>query len=305
MPGSLRTNHVTKTVKRVFWLGSSIGSLGFLAYGVYLGYNELSKHPTTIDYRYLLASVATYSASLIVLVVNWNSILQSLGVRAGFKRNMKLYCFSNLSKQLPTMLWFIGTRILIYEREGVAKAITSGAILLELILVIFSNVVVCLAVIPALPALQHAQRVLVLVVVPPLIFILVRPQIAIRLMNRLLTRLGRNPLAIRLGWRNMLLWCTLYSFTWGVGGLFLYLLALAVYPAAIHYPLEITAAWVLSGLASQLRLILPIGIGWREVTLAYLLTLFMPLPSAVVIAILSKLWLAVNQSLWFLVSLLL
>jgi hypothetical protein len=296
---------VIKTLKRIFWLGSSIGSLGLLAYGLYLGYNELSKHPSTIDYRYLPPSIAAYSASLIVLVVNWNSILQSLGVSAGFRRNMKLYCFSNLSKQLPSMLWFVGTRVLIYEREGVAKAITSAAILLELALVAFSNVVVCVAVIPALPALQNAQRVLLVLVVPPLLFIVVRPQVAIRLMNRLLVRLGRNPLVIPLGWRNMLRWSMLYAFTWGVGGLFLYLLALAVYPAAVRYPLEITAAWVLSGLASQLRAILPIGIGWREVTLAYLLSLFMPLPSAVVIAILSKIWLAVNQSLWFLVSLLL
>jgi len=296
---------VTKTLKRIFWLGSSIGALAFLAYGASVSYKELSKHQYTIDYRYLLASIAAYSASLIILVVNWDSIVRSLGVSAGFKRNVKLYCFSNLSKQLPTMLWFIGTRVLLYEREGVAKAITSTAILLELTLVAFSNLVVCVAVIPALPAPQHAQMVLLLLVVPPLLFIVARPQIAIRLMNRLLRRLGRNPLTIPLGWRNMLLWSTLYSFTWGVGGLFLYLLALAVYPAAIHYPLEITAAWVLSGLASQLRVILPIGIGWREVTLVYLLSLFMPLPSAVVIAILSKIWLALNQSLWFLVSVLL
>ncbi len=296
-------NSLIPTLKRSFWLVSSIGGLLFLGFGAYLAWQELTKHPWSIDYRYLIGSLPIYWIALMTVIVNWNWIMTSLGATVGFKRNMKLYCLTNISKQLPSIIWFVGSRLLMYEREGVPKSLTSTGVVLELVLLTFSNVIVCLLVLPALPALQLAQRGLMLVLLVPLLLIMLRPAILIRLINSLLRRFGRNPLVIPLRSHDLVIWSMLYSVTWGLGGVFLYLLVLAISPVMTPHPLQIIGAWALSNLVNKLRLILPIGIGWSEVSLAYLLSFFMPLPSAVIITVVSRIWLALNEASWFLISL--
>jgi hypothetical protein len=292
-----------EVLKRSFWILSTIGALAFLAYGGYLAYGQLTSQAWSLDYRYMLCSLPLYWGALAIAIANWHSIIGSLGARLGFRRNMKLYCFTNLSRQLPGILWFVGTRVFKYEREGVPKAVTSASIVLELALLTFSNLLVCLLIMPALPQLDLAQRALLVLLLLPLVLVVVWPRVLIRVMNRLLAWVGRPGLSASPRGRNMVAWSALYSLAWLLGGLFLYALVLAVSPVAPPHPVEIVAAWALSNLVSKLRFVLPIGIGWSEVSLAYLLSLAMPLPTAIIITVLSWLWLAANEGFWFLASL--
>ena len=297
------SSRLARAAKVCFWLVSSVGGLLFLAYGAYLAYHQLLELPWSVDFRYLITSLPVYWAALGIAILNWNSIVRSLGVGLGLRRNMKLYCFANLTKQLPTIFWFVGTRVLLYEREGVSKVVTSTGVMLELLLLTLSNAAVCLLILPALPTLQAPPKILALILFLPLLLVAARPQLLIRLANALLSRLGKDPLEVGLRWQQMVTWCTLYSLTWVLGGVYLYLLVMAVSPAIAPTPLQIIAAWAFSGLASKLRFVLPVGLAWGEVSLAYLLSLFMPLPTAVLITVLSRIWLALNEGSWFLISL--
>jgi hypothetical protein len=291
-------------VKKSFWTISTAGGALFVVYALYIGRREFSLHEWSIEYQYLVPSFAAYSVALIMVAATWSWILKSLGVTLPFKRNIKLHLFTAVTRQLPTIIWSVGSLLFLYERDGVPKRVTSAAILLERALLTLSNVALCLLILPAIPAAHIPQARVIPLLLLPLLVVFLRPAVLIGLLNLLLTRLGRPPVVLSLPRRQATLWCALYAAAWGLGGVFLYLSVVAIYPSAITYPLEICGAWLLSGLVSTLRVVFPVGM-WREISLAYLLAFIMPLPAALVIALLSKVWIAAIEACWFLISLML
>lgn len=297
-----RKRRLTRLLKKSFWRVTSAAALLVLSYGTYLGWRELSKQQWHVDCRYLLPSFGAYSIVLAIVVVNWNSIVKSLGISLGFRRNMKLYCYTNLTKHLPSALWFVGTRLYLYQREGVAKGLTSMGVSLELTLLTSSNLIVCLAVLPLYPILKAQQVMLGVAILIPLLIITFYPRLLLRTVNFFRLRFNHAPLTVVLERKDMLLLSATYSAGWIVGGMFLYLLIMAIHPSVSSHVFEVIGAWVLSALVSRLRFVLPIGVGWREVTLAAILSSFMPLSTAVVVSVLSKIWLALSEVVWLLIS---
>jgi uncharacterized membrane protein YbhN (UPF0104 family) len=123
-------------------------------------------------------------------------------------------------------------------------------------------------------------------------------------LNRLSRRLLKTSLpTVRR--QDILQLTVIYSLNWLLGGtMFFFLVRTFAQVPWSSWP-NIVAIWALSGLVSTIvTLFIPAGLGPREVTMAYLLNTIVPPPIALAIAAMSRIWLAVNQFLWFLFSLL-
>jgi hypothetical protein len=60
----------------------------------------------------------------------------------------------------------------------------------------------------------------------------------------------------------------------------------------------VVQCWALSGLVSYVAFFAPISFGVREITLASLLSLTIPLSVAIVIVVLVRIWNMVNELIW-------
>jgi len=90
----------------------------------------------------------------------------------------------------------------------------------------------------------------------------------------------------------------IYCLAWVLGGFDLYLLANAIYPVSPQLLPAVIGAWAAAGAVSFVASYLIQGMGVTEVTLAALLSRFLPLPVSIVVVILFRLLLTVSEVGW-------
>jgi len=88
------------------------------------------------------------------------------------------------------------------------------------------------------------------------------------------------------------------GFAWIAGGCLLWLVADAIHPLEADVIPFLIADWGLAGAVSIVAGFLIGGLGIREVTLSAMLGQVMPLPVAVVVALVFRLILTVSEALW-------
>ena len=80
-----------------------------------------------------------------------------------------------------------------------------------------------------------------------------------------------------------------------VGGVGFYLFVDAVYPVAPQYILFLTGALAISSTLGLIAIFAPSGLGVREGALVYLLSLMMATPIAVIISVLTRIWMTLIE----------
>jgi uncharacterized membrane protein YbhN (UPF0104 family) len=80
-----------------------------------------------------------------------------------------------------------------------------------------------------------------------------------------------------------------------VGGIGFYLFIDAVYPVAPQYILFLTGALAISSTLGLIAIFAPSGLGVREGALVYLLSLMMATPVAVILSILTRIWMTLIE----------
>jgi hypothetical protein len=77
---------------------------------------------------------------------------------------------------------------------------------------------------------------------------------------------------------------------WAIGGIGFYLFVDSVFPVAPQSILFLTGALAISSILGLIAIFAPSGLGVREGALVYLLSLMMETPVAVIISILTRIW---------------
>jgi len=118
--------------------------------------------------------------------------------------------------------------------------------------------------------------------------------------NKLQGHLNRSTIDITLNWRDMMRWTGIYILNWISGGFMLYWMVCILYPVPSQSVLDIVGMWILSGVVATIfTTFLPFSFGPRELALALLLSNLIPLPVATMVSVLSRVWLGINQLIWF------
>lgn len=282
----LRSLGWQKAVAGVF----SVILFGYLLWTLAANWQELLAYEWQIKPVYLVASLLAYLASLLLGALAWHRIVWSMDRQVSQRRGVKFFLQSNLAKRLPGLIWYALGRLYLYEREGVAKSVISVALTFELVTMIAGGVIVYLATSWAgAAAVEALQQWWLLIPMAVLIFIMVWPKSLYGAVNWILIRRGHQILREQAKSGDLLLWSLLQAGAWLAGGVFIFFLAAGVYPdLGWSYFGAVINSWAGSGLVAMAALIVPIGLGLKEVTLAYLLSAFLPWPVAVLISLLGR-----------------
>ncbi|HET9222377.1 MAG TPA: hypothetical protein VFO07_07735 [Roseiflexaceae bacterium] len=280
-------------------IGTMLLSLGLLLAGLIRGWNDLIQYQWHLDWVLLGLSSLTYSASLLLAMLGWSVIIRSLGANSTRRQNAKIYLYSWMARRLPTPAPYLASRILLYEEIGVPKRITSVGLLWENILLIASSAVLVVLLLPLVSIVS--DRIPIVVALAALavgmLFVL-HPRLLTWGVNLILRRFGKAPLEAGLRAPVAISVLTIYALVWFAGGLILFLLIRMMYPLEWAVLPFVVQCWALSGLVSYVAFFAPFSFGVREVSLAYLLSLAMPLSVAIVVVVLMRIWNLLNELLW-------
>ena len=270
-----------------------------LGYSLHKNWAALAAFQWKINYPQIALSFILYTFDLTLAVLGWSLIVSKLAGFSDFRKNLKIYCYSNIASRLPGTVWYIISRAYLYEQQGIAKSVISIGSLLEMVLIILSGILTYFLFLPFLSPISALRNPLPLIALLLLGLLLTHPAT----LRAILQRFARGKVPYDLRYRDTLVWLGIYVVVWIVGGLVLYFAVNVFYPLPLTQLPEVIGAWTLSGVAASLVFFSPSGLGIRELTLSFLLSHYIPTPLAIVVAVGMRVGLTVYEAFWAVVAL--
>jgi hypothetical protein len=281
-----------------------IGALlvSVIAYSLLKSWRQIDLSSFNLDARYLFASLVPHAVGMALAALGWGLIVRQLDRGSSLLKSAKIYYYTNVPKNLPGTVWYILGRVYLHEKEGLGKTVTTVAVVLETIVILLASALVymvCLIFQPG-SAVVDWRYILLLFLAGA---VLLHPTVFNKAVNYVIRKLGQpGSASVSLRFRDIGLWLALYAVVIGIGGGALFLLVNAVYPAAVGTFLLITRAWAISVILSSLVFWLPGHLGIRDGILVVALNSFLPISAALVIALLWRVWMAIDELVWALVA---
>ncbi len=241
---------------------------------------------------FLLPAALFFVLDLLLALYAWHLLVSNLTAFDNFRINTKINLYSNLARRIPGSVWYVASRAILYEEQGVSKKMTTLLSALELTFFISSGIVVTLCTLPfwELPSnLSNDFPTAWLIIFIALCSLLLANPTILQFIWRWLAKESVR----QLYWRETLYWLLIYALTWVVGGFVLHAVINLFQPLALTVlPMSI-GVWSLAGIVSLVGFISLSVFGLREVSLALLLTPILPLPVTLLIGIVVRLiWLS-------------
>jgi hypothetical protein len=277
-------------------------SIGFIAYAIWVNWNEFRAQEIQFNYRFIILAVLIYPAGMLPTATSWHSLLQTIGVVLPFRTNLRIYSLSSLPRHIPGFVWYISSRSLLYKEENVPAATTltaSGAEVILLALTGFLSAFMLLISGIGRSTQFDSIRTAAYIALPILLLLIISVPLVNRVLPYLLSRRGFSPIP-KVHQGKLILTLSLMFIAWFGGGLILFVLTQSIYPLDFSKIPALVGAW---GVAGAVSLTIGIGIqglGIREITLSALLSLLMPPILAIILAIAFRLVLTAGEFLWVL-----
>ena len=286
---------VLRSAQRYWLIGFTIAC--FILAAVYLEkITDQLREPIAWHTPYLLAALALQAAFWAILTLCWQRVVQtfvakSLPVRAAFVQ----LTLVNLGKYLPGKLWGMLARGNYMNRQGMRLNVVLAATLYEQLQLLHSGLVVG-ALSAAITFGPRYGALLVLVALLSVLLGLRFRNALLRGLNHIARRLDRTATASstsNVGATDYAALLGYYALLWILSGLILVSLYTALFDRVLEPAL--LAALVLANTISIVggfaAIFAPAGIGVREITLVALLAPVMGMAEAVLLSVISRLWL--------------
>lgn len=283
------------------WLAIGAG-IWFLVATARTHWTELTQMPVRLAWAPLvLASVIT-AATYVFLVVVWTRTLRWWSQRLPLRAALRMWFLANLARYIPGTVWqFVGLAAMSRE-AGVAPGATTGAVLLQQLVLLATGVVLTAGLAPRFLgpwADAVSPLTMVLLVGAALLVLMAALPLAGRFVRALGMRLGRpdltwpNPPAGAFG-----AYVAALTAPWLAYGLAFYLFAQSMFgPDAALPVVTATAAFVGSYVAGLIAVFAPGGLVVREAALVLALGGAVGPERALFLAVGSRLWLVAVELL--------
>lgn len=252
----------------------------FLALGVRTSWSNLSKYQWHVQWELLVVALALFVAQELTYALIWRGILRRLGSDLDIISSQRIYLSAEFVRYIPGNVWHVFARVFGAESRGVPKPIGLASMVIELATKITSAALVFAFSLLFWPDVSGLTRVIprdiivgIGVVGVPLLLIGLHPRLLQGVLNRGLRMLRREPVALGLRYRDLLIITGYWAVSWIVGGVGFYLLIRSLTDApttivAIVLAIDINAiGWDVGFLA----IVTPSGLGFREAAIAGLL----------------------------------
>lgn len=269
------------------------------------GWNEILYFRWRLHVGYLALTLGFHSLSLGVAFVVWHHIVARLGGANDLWMNFRVYYLSTLAKRVPTGLFYVGGRLIMYKQVGVAAAAIINCTLLENILAGLSGIFTLTIFLPFYYTSGTLLQTALLAIpgVAVTILLLMRPQVFLEVTNRILKYFGKQILYQMPARQDILIWIALYVPAWVLAGLSLYFVPRAVAETVGPGMIDAIRISTLAILVAFVSSILPAGLGLKELTAGVLLSSWMPLSTALVVSLSYRVLQTANEIVWALLAL--
>jgi len=283
---------ILKTSAKVFII---LTIFYFLGKTLYQNWRQIDFRQLHLNIVLLITSIFFLWVHFLSSVLGWKLILDKLDVSLPFLKGIKIMFYSQLGKYLPGKIWTFVGRMHFCQKVGIPNSKTFISMVLELALTVLSGILIFLISLLLGSRFKMDINPFLLVTVAVLILMIIHPKILVRLINFFLRWLKKEQIKIDLNFSQIFVLTAYYCIIWFCFGIAFYFLINSVtFITPSKIPI-ITGSFAISSTIGAVALFAPAGLGVREGILALLLNNFFPISLAILLSLLSRLWVSIGE----------
>ncbi|MFH1679066.1 MAG: lysylphosphatidylglycerol synthase domain-containing protein [Candidatus Eisenbacteria bacterium] len=292
-----------RAVRVLLSAGLAAALLFFLARVLARSWREAGVYHWSVNGWWIAASFAVLAVYFPLVAWIWARIVASLGERLPFRQACRVWFLSQMGKYVPGKIWYAMGRLYLSREAGLGLVPASASTLLEILLVILAACGVFLLSLPVWPS-HPGKDLLLIPAALAAVALLVHPAVFGFLLRAGARVLGREPVRYGLTWRGLAATAAAYAATWLLYGAGIDFLLRGIRLEGVEAEMTIGApARILffSGSAAIawsigfLSLFAPGGLGVREASLAYFLSMHLAQPMPVLLALVARIWIVIGE----------
>lgn len=241
----------------------------------------------------LVAVLCSAAASMLA----WRAVLDDLGSRLPLPVGARVFFMGQLGKYLPGTVWSLLAQMELARDHGVPRRRAAAAYAITMLLILAAGLFTASSALPFVST-DAAARYGWLVILAPIILAMLHPRIINPILTWIFRVLRRDPMEHPLSLRGVGMGFLLSLIVWIFLGLHLAVLVTDM-GVNIGQALTLSAgAFALAWCAGLLVVFLPAGAGAREVALVALLSSVLNSGEAIVVALVSRLFMTLGDLAW-------
>jgi glycosyltransferase 2 family protein len=233
--------------------------------------------------------------------LSWHLMTKALGFRIGFFENVRIWMFPNLTRYVPGLVWQYLGRVYLLSQHNVNKAQGTLAVLLDALFTFSVGALVVLLTVLLFqsPFAQGTEWILMSVILIPFVlaFIFSNKRVfdfVLPIVQRITKKDFSTKIPhVRFKWLVTLSFVTFSQFIFA--GLALFLIANRLSVVSFEFLPLFAGIYAGSWILGYISFFAPGGLGVQELSMAGLLSLFMPLPLASLAALLFRFTLVFSE----------
>lgn len=258
--------------------------------------SEIGQIFTNIRLKWLAPLIMLLILKTFFQALLWSILMRTMGCYLPLNYLLAVWHQSLIGKYVPGSIWMVVGRIYTLQQAGVSSKVAIYSTGLEQIVVLASGVLVVLLT-PAIFELAHLPSSIGLVFAP-FVMIILFPH----LLGEIIWRIGIRRFDLRISSgpppKAMALFFAGHTFCWFISGICVLIMVrlFGIEPLGINIvnAPSIAATGFVIG---YLSLLTPSGIGVREGIFTFLLSLYIPLSTAILVAMSGRLWGLIAESI--------
>ncbi len=257
------------------------GSIAFLIFGLLVytvasQWSELREKGVEFDLIWLLPAIGFMLLHFICCAALWGVILRLLGSPVTPTQAQRIWAQPLLVRYIPGTVLFILARVLLAEKAGVSRRVSSAGIVYEQAVSIAGALTIATWFLIDHPDLSGQPARWLPLLILPLIATLLHPRIFGPVTNRLLSALGREPLPQLMRFRAVTAVYFAYVGIWAIMGIGVYFAARSVHFFDFGDLPFVAASQMIGFLAAVVSAVTPAGLGVRDAAFAWAVKVVLP-----------------------------
>jgi hypothetical protein len=281
-----------KPLVRIIGIIVALASLTTIFYQLWQAWPQLQE--VRIQTFPALLALLLICLNLTVAALLWRNILQRLGGNVNRPAAVSIWFVSQIVRYAPGNVWHLLGRVYLTNQRGIHAQSSSLSMVFELLHVITTGLLVATVSLFFWPQNVLGLSTLLLI---PLAICYLWPRLLHYPLAWVLRRRGQHLPDLTIRRRDLLAFLPGYGCIWLIYGGSIYLLAASIYPLPLSSLPSITGIYAFAWVIGFLSFITPSGLGVREGVLGYLFSFLMPVPVALLLTILARVWMTVGELL--------
>lgn len=248
-----------------------------------------------LSFGALVIYFAIYSRS-------WQVIMHDLDAPISFSQAIWMIATTQIGKYLPGKVWYIVGRVYVGKKAQLdGKKLTLSMVLETCLVYITGGIVFSLTTLIA--GNYSTAWLIISIILTTTTIIILHPMILDRITNFVLRFLKKPEVHLSLTYTQISR-ISLYFFgIWIAQIAGFYLLIKTIYPIPLRSIFNLASAYSLAWISGSLAVFAPGGLGVREGMMTLLLSSILPMPLAIAISFIARVWITIFEAVIFFIGL--